>query len=74
MIIMSLFTFKAKYQDGNFEWSREIGSTATDKGYDIAFNAAGNLYTTRYFQASVDFNPRTALFNLRAAGSFNIFV
>ena len=36
---------------------RALGRLRDDEGYDIFVDAAGNVYTTGYFQGTVDFDP-----------------
>ncbi len=61
--------------DGDFVWAKGMGGDGNDGGNDIFVDAAGNVYTTGYFQNTVDFDPSVAgIFNLTSAGSSDIFV
>lgn len=66
--------FVAKYRggDGSLVWVTPMGGTASEGGYAIALDSYGNVYTTGYFEGTVDFanngNPVTN------AGSSDIFV
>ncbi|MEH6763824.1 MAG: T9SS type A sorting domain-containing protein [Aequorivita antarctica] len=42
---------------GILEWARPIESDDTVFGFDIAVDAAGNVFTTGYFAATADFDP-----------------
>ena len=56
------------------EWAKKIGTTSNDRVYSITTDASGNVYTTGYFQNTVDFDPGTGLFNLTSSGGYDIFV
>ena len=72
-----LFTFTQTIHAQNFEWARMMGDTTEDFGNSIAVDAAGNSYTTGYFQGKVDFNPGTNpgdTFKLKSFGKKDIFL
>lgn len=61
--------------DGNFVWARDFGggSGNENRGYSIDIDAAGNVYTTGYFEATADFDPGAGTFNLTASGDWDVF-
>ncbi len=59
---------------GNFLWARSFGGNSFDEGQSIAVDFSGNVYTTGYFQVTVDFDPSTGTFNLISEGSHDVFV
>ncbi|HRZ42186.1 MAG TPA: T9SS type A sorting domain-containing protein [Bacteroidales bacterium] len=59
---------------GNFSWAISFGGTLYDVGYSIIVDTAGDVYTTGYFQNTVDFNPGPGTFNLTSVGETDIFV
>ncbi|MEO8087134.1 MAG: SBBP repeat-containing protein [Bacteroidota bacterium] len=59
---------------GNFLWAKQMGAANDDRGYSIAVDAIGNVYTTGYFQDTVDFDPGPGTYNLISAGSHDIFI
>ena len=59
--------FVVKYSsDGEKHWTRLLGSTSTDLGYDIAVDGWGNVYVTGRIAGSLDGNP--------SIGGFDVFV
>ena len=59
---------------GNFVWAEQLGGPGNDKGYSIALDASGNVYTTGTFRNTVDFDPGTGVSNLTSAGNQDIFI
>ena len=60
--------------NGNFLWAKSFGGIEMDRGYSIAIDAEGNVYTTGYFIDTVDFDPGTGVTNLSAVGGKDIFI
>jgi gliding motility-associated-like protein len=60
--------------NGNFVWAKSMGGTGTDNGNAIAVDVAGNVYTTGFFNNTVDFDPGAGTFNLISLGSAEIFI
>lgn len=67
-------------QAGNFIWTKYIsGISPICTARDIETDAAGNIYTTGYFNSNpasnpVDFNPGPGVFNLYSFGGTDIFI
>lgn len=59
---------------GNLVWAQTMGGAESEFGSDIAVDGAGNVYTTGYFEDTVDFDPGPGTLNLTSAGSDDIFV
>jgi hypothetical protein len=71
----SLDVFISKLDSsGDFIWAKNFGTTSGEYSYSIAVDAAGNVYTTGYFDATGDFDPGAGVYNLSTAGSPDIFV
>lgn len=60
--------------NGDFVWARRIGGTGNDESYSVVVDAAGNVYTTGYFEGTVDFDPGVGTSNLTTAGGTDTFV
>jgi hypothetical protein len=58
---------------GNFLWAKKMGSSGSDVSHALYVNASGNVYTTGFFQNTVDFDPNAGTTNLSTSGS-SVFV
>ncbi|WP_186440334.1 beta strand repeat-containing protein, partial [Planktothrix tepida] len=62
--------------NGNFLWAKnfpQITPGLTSIAYDISVDSAGNIYTTGYFDGTVDFDPGAGTFNL-TSNNTDIFI
>jgi hypothetical protein len=59
---------------GRFIWAKSFGSSSVDFGSSITSDTAGNVYTTGYYQNTVDFDPGIGTYNLTSAGNYDVFV
>ena len=59
---------------GNFIWAKSIGGSSFDLGNSITTDASGNVYTTGYFNNTVDFDPGSGIYNLASSGYNDIFI
>lgn len=61
--------------NGNFLWAEQIGRTGYDYGLAITTDPTGNnIYTTGFYQDTVDFDPLLTTYTLAANGATDIFV
>ena len=49
---------------GNFVWAKSIGALSDDASYAITLDTLGNIYTTGFYEGTVDFDPGVGTFNL----------
>ncbi|MFZ4123643.1 MAG: SBBP repeat-containing protein [Candidatus Planktophila sp.] len=59
---------------GDFVWVKSFGGNASDYGISIAVDSSGNVYTTGFFQNTVDFDPGVGTANLTSMGAIDVFV
>lgn len=60
--------------NGDFIWAKHFGGGSTEnRGYSIVLDAAGNIYTTGYFEGTIDFDPGAGTYNLTASGDWDIY-
>ncbi len=57
---------------GNFIWATAIGGICNSIAIDTA--GSGDVYTTGFFNGTVDFDPGVGVFNLTSAGNTDIFI
>ncbi len=77
IILITLCTIGSWQLQGqipNFDWVGQLGGTATDVGNSIAYDDAGNVYTTGGFLNTVDFDPGSGIYNLTSSGNRDIFI
>ncbi|MCP4438044.1 MAG: T9SS type A sorting domain-containing protein [Aureispira sp.] len=51
-------------ENGSFIWNKTMGGPSTDEGKDITLDNLGNVYTTGYYNWTVDFDPNAGVNNL----------
>ena len=59
---------------GNFQWANSFGGSIYDSGKYITTDASGNVYTTGYYQGTVDFDPGAGTSDLISNGGWDIFI
>ncbi|MBL7912358.1 MAG: SBBP repeat-containing protein [Bacteroidia bacterium] len=61
---------------GNFVWAKQMaGGTLNDVGNSIWLNSTGSeIFTTGYFQNTVDFDPGAGISNLTSFGVEDVFI
>ena len=59
---------------GNLVFAKRFGGSISDLSYSIAVDSTGNIYTTGFFQDTVDFDPSAGTTNLTTAGLSDVFI
>ncbi len=60
---------------GNFLWAKQIGgSTSSAASASMAIDSKKNVYTTGYFNGTVDFDPGAGIYNLGLQNKSAIFI
>ncbi|WP_177199918.1 T9SS type A sorting domain-containing protein [Flexibacter flexilis] len=68
-----IFTVKLSAA-GNYVWAKRAGASGADAATSVYLDASNNVYTTGFYQATVDFDPSASVANLTSAGSNDAFV
>ena len=70
--------FIAKYDGATslptLTWLNTIGGSLDDRSNLLAIDASANVYSTGFFQGTVDFDPSAAAFNLVSTGLQDIYL
>ncbi|UTW67500.1 SBBP repeat-containing protein [bacterium SCSIO 12643] len=60
--------------NGDFLWAKRMGGIGYDVAYSIAVDIYGNVYSTGYFEWTVDMDPGIGVFNVISGGSDDVYV
>ncbi|SHI66160.1 SBBP repeat-containing protein [Flavobacterium terrae] len=60
--------------DGNFIWAKSFGGNSSKYCSSINLDSFGNIYTTGFFEGTIDFDPGIGTTNLTSIGESDIFV
>jgi len=61
-------------ENGNYLWAKRIGGANEDGANYINTDDSGNVYTTGYFNGTVDFDPSSGGTNNITSGGIDIFI
>ena len=61
-------------QDGDFIWTKSIGSALSDHGEAVQINSENDIYLTGDFELTADFNPGIGEYELESNGGDDIFI
>lgn len=61
---------------GSFVWAKNMAGTGSSYsfGNSIDLDASDNVYSTGYFEGTVDFDPGAAIVNLTSVGDVDLFI
>jgi hypothetical protein len=77
---ISLFLFCLSFssfcfaQQPTLVWAKRMGGTTQDFSPALTVDAAGNAYTTGFFEGTADFDPGAGVYNLTSAGGRDIYI
>ena len=60
--------------NGEFVWAKSMGGTATDSSSNIKIDESGYVYSTGFYNNTVDFDPGAGVYNLTSNGNRDIFI
>lgn len=73
-VICLLYFSCLQAQNVNLVWAKQIGAALGEYCQSVAVDASGNVYTTGFFEGTVDFDPGAGTVSLTAAGLFDVYV
>ncbi|MDX2173949.1 MAG: SBBP repeat-containing protein [Bacteroidota bacterium] len=59
---------------GNYIWAKSFIGTTYTSGNSIIIDASNNVYTTGFFQGTVDFDPSASTNNVTSNGGLDVFI
>lgn len=74
LIIWMVWATCSTAQTPSFLWAKEQGNSNSNQGRAVTTDLAGNVYTTGWFEGTVDFDPNAGVTNLTAQGEEDIFI
>ena len=60
--------------DGNFVWAKTFEGSGTDLAYSMTVDDSGNLYTTGFYNGTVDFDPSEGIDKHTSKSNSTVFI
>lgn len=60
--------------NGNFDWAKRFGQSASDIGTALTTDGTGNVFATGYFQGTTNFDEGGTNFSLTSNGNSDIYI
>ena len=60
--------------NGNYQWTKTVGSVTSDWGHCVAVDQDDNVYWSGHFESTVDFDPGAGTDIRTSAGSYDVFL
>jgi hypothetical protein len=73
-VILYLNTLQVFCQNVALQWARSAGGVGSDGANCIQKDINGNIYTTGFFEGTVDFDPQETTVNITSTGDRDIFI
>ncbi len=70
---LDIFVIKLD-SNGDLIWARSMGGVDQERPFAIAVDDSGNVYTTGYFEDTVDFDPGLGIYDLTPSGLRDVFI
>ncbi|MCU0437541.1 MAG: SBBP repeat-containing protein [Raineya sp.] len=71
--ILTFYVIGENYAQG-LAWAKSIGEVKEDIGYSVISDSFGNVYSTGWFEGTVDFDSGSGISNLTSLGNQDIFI
>lgn len=74
VIVIAILISVTTLAQPTFNWAKGMGGSNQDFGLAVAVDGSGNVYSTGYFQGTVDFDPGGGTYNLTSLGVSDVFI
>ena len=74
LITIATISLNSFGQDPTFEWVNKLDGSSSNSAVAVSNDNSGNVYTTGWFNGTVDFDPGVAVFNLTSYGGNDIYI
>uniref|UniRef100_UPI00404A4B7D SBBP repeat-containing protein n=1 Tax=Flavobacterium sp. TaxID=239 RepID=UPI00404A4B7D len=74
LVAIATISLSSFGQDPTFEWVNKLDGNNSNSAVAVSNDALGNVYTTGWFNGTVDFDPGVGSFNLTSFGGNDIYI